>query len=194
MSNTVQVRRGAVGDLPTLAQGSFGYCTDTDQVFIGDGATNHELLVLGVPMSENATICLDQILSADTKWTGITEAGTAGTNGLVYGYCYYKASTAKWEKTNASAASTAKNKLGVCVGAASANGTGTLLVYGRIRADNEFPSFTTGGPVFLSAATAGILTSTAPTGTTNFVVRIVGSADNQNTLFFNPDNSYGELS
>jgi len=45
MANTIQIRRGAIADIPTLAQGSLGYATDTDQVFIGDGAANHELLM-----------------------------------------------------------------------------------------------------------------------------------------------------
>jgi len=43
MANVVKVRRGVIGDLPALAQAELGYATDTDQVFIGDGAVNHEL-------------------------------------------------------------------------------------------------------------------------------------------------------
>jgi len=47
MTNILQVRRGAFGDLPTLNAGEIGLCTDTYQVFIGDGATNHEVGMLG---------------------------------------------------------------------------------------------------------------------------------------------------
>ena len=46
MANTIQVHRGAFADLPTLNAGEIGFCTDTYQVFIGDGATNHELSTL----------------------------------------------------------------------------------------------------------------------------------------------------
>ena len=41
--NTIQVRRGANASLPTLNAGEFGFSTDTHQVYIGDGATNHEI-------------------------------------------------------------------------------------------------------------------------------------------------------
>lgn len=90
----------------------------------------------------------------------------------------------------ADAAATSINKLGMCVVAAAADATGTLLLYGKIRADDEFPPFTVGAPVHISAATAGILASAAPTGTEDFVVRIVGEATTADSLFFNPDDGY----
>lgn len=43
MANTIQLRRGAKTNLPTLNQAEVGYCTDTDEVYIGDGSTNHKL-------------------------------------------------------------------------------------------------------------------------------------------------------
>ena len=43
MSNTIQVKRGANASLSTLNSGEFGFSTDSHQVYIGDGATNHEL-------------------------------------------------------------------------------------------------------------------------------------------------------
>ena len=193
MANPIRFKKGTTTNLPTLNQGEPAYCTDTDQVFIGDGSQNHELLVLGVPMTENESIELDPVLSADTKWTGITEDGTAGTTGLVYGYCYYLASTGKWELTKADAVATSINKLGMCVGAANADATGKLLLYGKIRADDEFPAFTVGAPVFLSAATAGILSSTAPTGTTDFVVRPIGSASTADSISFHGNSHYVTL-
>jgi uncharacterized cupin superfamily protein len=45
MANTIQVKRGANASLPTLAAGEFGFSTDTKQVHIGDGTTNHEVLM-----------------------------------------------------------------------------------------------------------------------------------------------------
>jgi len=41
MPNVIKVRRGTKATLPTLNQGEFGYCTDTNELFVGDGATNH---------------------------------------------------------------------------------------------------------------------------------------------------------
>lgn len=54
-------------------------------------------VILSAELPENTTMELDPVLSADTTWTGISEDGTAGTTNLVYGYCYYLASTGKWE-------------------------------------------------------------------------------------------------
>lgn len=44
MANTIQIRRGTESNLPTLNQAEFGYCTDSDKVYIGDGSANHQLL------------------------------------------------------------------------------------------------------------------------------------------------------
>ena len=150
-------------------------------------------MLLSEALPENVSIMLDPAISADTKWSGITKTGTAGTTGLVYGYCYYLASTGKWEKTNATGVATAIGEVAMCVVAADADAVGTLLTYGMIRADDEFPTFTVGGLVFLSAATAGILSSTAPTGTTDFVVRPIGSAPTADSLFFKGGDAYGTL-
>jgi len=242
MANTVKVRRGLFTDLITLSQAELAYCTDTDQVFIGDGAVNWEFLmhhlydaqsvlaattnntptaltigeqtilgritsgdvkalsvaemqtlILSAALPENVTIKLAPVLSADTKWTGITRDVTAGTTGLVYGYCYYMASTGKWEKTNATGVATALGEVGMCVIAAVTDATGTLLMDGMIRADDVFPTFTVNKPVFLSAATAGLLTSTAPTGTTDFVVRIVAAAPTADSISFKGGHTYATL-
>jgi len=176
----------------TPVANDYSQFTDADTV---RGREYAEVLadIFSVALPENVTIQLDPTLSADTKWSGITEDGTAGTTGLVFGYCYYLASTGKWELTKADAVATSINKLGMCVGAANADATGKLLLYGKIRADDEFPTFTVGAPVFLSAATAGILSSTAPTGTTDFVVRIIGQATTADSLFFKGSDAYATL-
>ena len=43
MANTIQVKRGADASLPMLNAGEFGFSTDTHQLYVGDGATNHEI-------------------------------------------------------------------------------------------------------------------------------------------------------
>lgn len=48
MANPIQVRRGAKADIPALNQGEFGYCTDTGELFIGDGSANH-----GIALAEH---------------------------------------------------------------------------------------------------------------------------------------------
>lgn len=46
MANLIKFRRGKRSDLPILAQGEPGYCTDTGEVFIGDGAENHQFVLV----------------------------------------------------------------------------------------------------------------------------------------------------
>lgn len=40
MSQTVKIKRGLKTNLPTLLQGELGFCTDTKEIFIGDGSAN----------------------------------------------------------------------------------------------------------------------------------------------------------
>lgn len=60
MANTLQIRRGANANLPTLNAGEFGFSTDTKQVYIGDGAGNHELVRFGATDVSGASWVLDQ--------------------------------------------------------------------------------------------------------------------------------------
>lgn len=45
MANTIQIRRGAKSSLPTLNAGELAFCTDTKQVYIGDGSANYHLIL-----------------------------------------------------------------------------------------------------------------------------------------------------
>ena len=45
MGTLIQVKQGLYTKRPTLAQGEFGWCTDTHQLFIGTGAGNYEVVV-----------------------------------------------------------------------------------------------------------------------------------------------------
>ena len=79
----------------------------------------------------------------------------------------------------------------MCVLAAAGDGSvTTILMYGNCRSDALFDTFTVGAALYMSAATAGKIVSTAPTGTTDFTVRKVGFAEDANTVFFNPSNDY----
>ena len=55
MPNTLKIKRGAKGSLPTLAAGEPSWCTDTHELYIGDGAINR---FIGSPVfSRGGTIC-----------------------------------------------------------------------------------------------------------------------------------------
>lgn len=46
ISNKIQIKRGAYASLPSpLSEGEFGLCTDTKQVYIGDGSNNFEVVM-----------------------------------------------------------------------------------------------------------------------------------------------------
>jgi len=147
----------------------------------------------GLTFAENKGIILDAVLSADGKYSGITEAGTAGA-ALAFGDIVYLAvADSRWELAKADAAATSKGKIGMVVLAANGDGDATtILLYGKIRAAT-LPALTVGAPVHISAATAGDVVVAAPTGTTNFVVRIIGYGNTAEDLFFCPDNTYVEL-
>jgi hypothetical protein len=153
-----------------------------------------QTLALSAALPENVVILLDAALSADEKHSGIAETGIAGAT-LAYGQvCYLAAGDQRWELAKADAAATCSGKLGICIQAAASDGDPTtMLLWGKVREDTAY-AWTINAPVFVSAATAGAMTNTAPTGTTNFVVRIVGYGGiTADELMFMPDNTYLEL-
>jgi hypothetical protein len=151
-----------------------------------------QALIFSLALTENVQIQLTTTPSADGKYSGIVEAGTAGAT-LAFGdLVYFAVADSRWELADADAAATAFGKLGICVLAAANDGSATtVLLWGKVRADTAFPALTIGAPVFVST-TAGDIQVAAPTGTTD-VVRIVGYGNTADELFFCPENDYLEL-
>lgn len=139
---------------------------------------------------ENAGFRLDDALSADGKYSGIIEAGTAAAT-LVFGdLCYFVAASSKWNKAKADSATTSSGKLGICVLAASGDAQPTkMLLFGKINAASAFPTLTIGAPVYISGATAGAIVTAQPT-TTDYVIRVLGFGNSGDELFFNPSPDY----
>ena len=147
----------------------------------------------GLTFAENKGIILDAVLSADGKYSGIMEAGTAGAI-LAFGDLVYLdgvAANNKWELCDASAAATAFGKIGICVLAAAENAATVILLWGKVRADAVFPALTIGAPVHMSEV-AGDIVVAAPV-TAVAIVRIIGYGNTADELFFCPDNTYLEL-
>jgi hypothetical protein len=150
---------------------------------------------LGGPLDMNEQYCILSTGLADAEFCGITVEGTAGAT-LAFGdCCYFKATDSQWYLAKADVTATSGIvKLGMCVLAGNDNDPTRMLLYGNIRANSKFPSFSPlSGQVYVSAADVGLITSTAPTGTTDFVVRVVGRANTADELFFNPSEDYVEL-
>lgn len=146
-------------------------------------------LAANVQMGENTSLLLDTSLSADGKYQGITRGGTSGET-LAFGdIVYFKAADSKWWLADADSVTTSGQvMLGICVAAVAGDTTTTILLWGTVRADAVFPSFTISAPIYIST-TAGDLTNTSPTGTDD-VIRIVGFAITADEIFFAPSNDH----
>lgn len=159
----------------TLPASSLTAATLAANITLGEGAGN---------------LILDTTLSADGTYSGILQSGTAGAT-LAFGdLCYFSVTDSRWELADASAASTSGSvMLGICVLAAAADGDPTtMLLWGKVRADTAFPTFTVGAPVYASE-TAGDVTGTQPT-TTDAVIRTLGFSDAADSMWFMPSPDY----
>jgi hypothetical protein len=143
-----------------------------------------------VGLGENAGLNLDNDLSADGKYSGITIDGTAGAT-LAFGdICCPSGTSNKWVPADANAITTTsgdgRGMLGICVLAANDTQATKMLMYGTVRADTAFPTLTINEQVYLSE-TAGDVTLTQPT-TADAIIRVVGygTAGTGDNLFFNP--------
>jgi len=207
--NTILTARGDIlyrgsGDSARLAKGEANtilamgaddpaWTAITEQTVLGRltggstkalSVTELSTLTLSAPLAENTAIILDAALSADGKYSGIVETGTAGAT-ISFGSIVYQAvGTDRWELAKADATATSIHRLGVCVQASTNGNATTVLLYGKVRADAIFPTFTKYAPVFISNATAGYATTTVPT---SGVHRAIGYAISDNELDFRPD-------
>lgn len=141
-------------------------------------------------LNENSAILLPTSLSADGKWSGIAEAGVLGETVAFGDIVYFKAADSRWWKARADAdATSGAVKLGCCVVAGAAAGATTILLFGKVRADANFPTLTIGAPAYISGSSAGDVVTTQPT-TTDHIIRIVGYGNTADELYFNPSNDY----
>lgn len=132
-------------------------------------------------------IKLDDTLSADEKWSGITIGGTLGATIAVGDLCYLNNDDGRWELVDANLSDGYDKQLGICLTAGNDGSSTTMLVFGKVRSA-AFPSFTIGSPLYMSE-TAGDITHTQPT-TADVAIRIVGFALTAEDLMFNPSNDY----
>lgn len=132
-------------------------------------------------------IKLDDTLSADEKWSGITIGGTLGATIAVGDLCYLNNDDGRWELVDANLSDGYDKQLGICLTAGNDGSSTTMLVFGKVRSA-AFPAFTIGSPLYISE-TAGDITHTQPT-TADVAIRVVGFALTAEDLMFNPSNDY----
>ncbi len=163
----------------------------------GLSLTELQTLFLSGSLPENVALLLSSSLTVDGKYIALeSETGTLGETVAFGETIYLKASDGKWWKAKADAKATSGSvRLGYCCIAGNANAPTIIMFRGIIRADALFDTFTISAPVFQGAATAGKTVSAAPTGTANFVVRILGHAGpDGNTVHVNISPNFHELS
>lgn len=150
--------------------------------------TNKSIGAGKLTLEENASIALDPAGSADGKYTGITVTGVAGATIAFGDLITLDKDDSRWELVDISVAAAAtgdaRGILGMAVSAGNDGDTITILLEGIIRADANFPTLTIGAQVF--ASTTGDIVVTQPT-TTDYVIRVIGSALTADEIFFRPD-------
>lgn len=128
----------------------------------------------------------------DGDYQGITQWGTSGVS-VTYGdLLYLDDADGTWKLADANLGETYDKKLGMATRTTGANESIKVLIFGVIRADSAFPTFTPGKPVFMSE-TAGDVSNSKPT-TSGAAHRIVGFADTADTLSFQPDGHFSYVS
>lgn len=125
--------------------------------------------------------------TTDHLWNGNVMILTAGENVVLGDVCYLK-SDGKFWKAKADAEATADTMLVISTATISANATGVFMLEGFIRDDSLY-NMTVGKKQYISAATGGAITETAPATSTN-IVRIIGYGYSADVLYFKPSGTY----
>ena len=172
-------------DYATIAVANTGDLTITT---VGDGATDSDLtFTVDGNVAVNAGTTSVNSTSITRRKFGLS----GGTEGMGIGTIYHYKSDGTCEVTNANAVATCDGLLGVALGAAS--DTNGMLLRGMVTLDHDPGAV--GDVLFLSAASNGDATSTAPSGSSD-IVRVIGYQVNhasQGEIWFNPDNTYVEV-
>ena len=130
-------------------------------------------------------------MGTDQRYSGITEAGTAGAT-ITFGQLCSLHTDSEWylvdANTAAASSGDARRKLGMCVDASTDGAATSMLLYGKIRLDAFVDTLTIGDVVYCSE-TAGAIEVTQPT-TTDVVIRVIGFGNTADELFFCPSPDY----
>tara|TARA_R110000868_G_scaffold89328_1_gene248680 strand:- start:1197 stop:2513 length:1317 start_codon:yes stop_codon:yes gene_type:complete len=167
------------------------------------GATS-TLAALGVAQSFSAVQTIPNITlptngqilhtvpTSDGQATGPTiNAFNCGYSSSAVGDLVYLDSSSTWQKCNAgSTVLLYSGLLGIAL-EVKASGAALLVALpgSFVYAVAAFPTFTIGSPIYMSAATAGAVTQTAPSATNN-AVRVVGWGVHADKMYFFPSPDY----
>ena len=135
----------------------------------------------------NKSIELDDALSGDHTYEGITTDDTVGED-VAFGDVLYIKSDGKWWKSSSAVADSAEFPVAaMAVATINADAAGKLLLIGTVY-DATF-NFTSLGPVYCGV---DVPTPTIPS-TTGHTAQIIGTSLDADRMIFNPDPTYVEL-
>jgi hypothetical protein len=165
----------------TLEDNDFAYATANG--IEGKTAAESLTLLLANTLAENDTIKLEELLSADGKFSGIESNGVMGTNVVFGDLLYLNNDDGRWELADADAATTCSPQLAVALESGADGDTKRILLYGYIRED-DWNWATAGAPLFVHT-TDGDFVEAAPSGAGD-IIRVAGYVKDANSIFFNP--------
>jgi len=139
-------------------------------------------------LADGKSVKIVKALGTDLTASGITVTMTAHENVAFGNVCFINAS-GEAAKTDADAAASMP-VVAMAIATISADAAGLFLFVGIARDDTW--NWTPGAALYADTTTAGGLTATAPTGTTD-CVQIVGRALTADIILFKPDNTFLEL-
>lgn len=163
--------------------------TDRNGVWVGG---NVNLAITGSITSTGDLTAKNYNLTSsftdNLSFNGTYESATVGESVVFGDVLYLKFSDGKWWKAKADSFATTPVQR-IAVETIAANATGKLLIEGFLR--NDSWTFSNAN-VYLSAATAGLITTTAPATTGNQIQKI-GVAFSATKLHFKPSIDIGEI-
>jgi hypothetical protein len=157
-----------------------GTNTDTD---VADAVTKKH--------SQNTDTQFDfyNALASDHTWSGEIDTQLVGMSVAFGDLLYFNWTDKEWKKAQATGSNTMPG-LRIALETKIDGDTCKMLVKGYLRDDSAFEF--AGAMIYVSAATAGLMTSTAPS-TTGQQVQRVGVAKSADILFFSPSIDVGEI-
>jgi hypothetical protein len=184
MAVHIQIRGDSAADWtstnPTLADREMGLETDTGKYKIGNGATAWTSLVYSF-----GTYFAIADLIADHSWCGDVSSESVNEDAGLFGLLYLNSAGYKMAKADADATLP-------CVALQLVTGTGTKKILKRGYARDDSWTWTVGQLLWVSAATAGLITSTKPSTTGNRV-QCIGYAVSADVICFDPDKTWTEV-
>lgn len=147
----------------------------------------------GFDLIDGQAIDLEESLGTSDTYTGITCYGQAYHELAQWDVCYRNAA-GKWAKALATLTTTMP-AIVMATAAMSADGYGIFLLYGFVR-DDGWAGWTIGhttGLLYVSRATAGLMTQTLP-ALAGEQVQVLGSAIASKIILWNPSYELVEIS